>query len=443
MNCYPGGSLFGLAFPRIMKAVLLFLSLVLVHEFSWSKEERINVIFILADDVGYEQLGCYGGLQTDTPELDRIAEEGILFERAYTSPVCTPSRMSIYTGLYGSHHKMMDVLPIHEGSRSKVDFDRDFACYAEKLREEGYRTAVTGKWQLGALEYYPDHPNSAGFDEWCIWQIWHDDHKSSRYWNPLYNQNGKLVPVTETSFGPDIMRDFVIGFMRESVESGKPFFIHHNLVLPHVPITRVPGQDVSSAGSLKDMIHYLDREVGQIKEEIFRLGIEDHTILIFLGDNGTESAEVRYTRDGAVSGGKYDLNDAGMHVPLIAWGPCLAKHGITSDSLIDSTDLFATFLDLTGVVDREKLATLSSDSRSFAPLLLGGTYQPRQFVTGAYQDDWVVFDGEWRLHAKDHQLIDCRDLPSEKIADNDSKETRDAMLRLLGYMIQMDEPTHP
>lgn len=144
-------------------------------------KQRPNILLIVADDLGYEMLGCYGSLETDTPNLDKMAKDGVMFTRAYTSPVCTPSRMSLYTGTYMPRHQFSSVLPIHVGSDIAVDM-QEWPTYAQTLRAAGYATSVTGKWQLAGLEFHPDHCLQAGFDSWCVWQIWKEDYgiKSNR-----------------------------------------------------------------------------------------------------------------------------------------------------------------------------------------------------------------------------------------------------------------------
>lgn len=209
--------------------LLTILSLVLALTIGVSQTKQPpNFLFIVADDLGYEKLGCYGGIGVQTPNLDQLATSGIRFSRAYTSPVCTPSRMSIYTGQYAHRHGYTEVLPVHLGTREAVDFEQ-FTSYAQLLRAAGYHTAVTGKWQLATLEYHPDHCQQAGFESWCVWQIWKDGAKTKRYWEVTYNQDGAIVPVDSNTFGPDLMAHYVIGEMTKATNRGQPFCIQHNM----------------------------------------------------------------------------------------------------------------------------------------------------------------------------------------------------------------------
>jgi arylsulfatase A len=182
-----------------------------------------NILLLLADDLGYETLGCYGGKDFQTPNLDRLAIEGMKFNRAYTSPVCTPSRMSLYTGTYVSRHGYYNVLPVHRGTRKAVDFRNRCTTFPQLLRKAGYRTLVTGKWQLATIEFHPEHCRDAGFNSWCIWQIWRQGAKTTRYWNPCFNHDGQVRDDIADRFGPDVLADYVIDEMQTAVAAKRPF----------------------------------------------------------------------------------------------------------------------------------------------------------------------------------------------------------------------------
>ncbi len=387
---------------------------------------RPNILFIFADDLGYEMLGCYGGLGDLTPNLDRMASDGIRFARAYTSPVCTPSRMSVYTGTYVARHRYYDVLPVHRGTRKAVDFGR-YKMYAQVLSEAGYQTSVTGKWQLATLEHHPDHCRSAGFDSWCVWQIWSKGGKTKRYWKPALNRDGELLESTESSFGPDILTDYVIERMIAAKKDGQPFCIHHNMMLPHTPIVQTPDDKKENRKeSLANMVSYMDKQVGRILNAVDKLGLVKNTIVIFAGDNGTENGPKR-TKAGTVLGGKRSLTDGGIHVPLIARCPGRVPKGAVLDDLVDSADIFATFCELAGVPVPSNAAP---DGISFCDPLLGRGKGKRKWVTAGISRNFIVFDGNWRIDEKSRKLIDCRELPSEKAADMTSADAQAAKEQL-------------
>jgi len=361
--------------------------------------QRPNFLLIFADDLGYETLGCYGGKDFDTPHLNRLAGEGMRFSRAYTSPVCTPSRMSLYTGTYVSRHRYDSVLPVHVGTRRAVDFKNTWPTYAQVLRDAGYATSVTGKWQLAALEYHPQHILSAGFDSWCVWQIWRNNAKTTRYYQPCLNHDGKIRGDIAERFGPDVLTDYVIDQMKTAVGRKQPFFIHHNMMLPHVPVTPLPHEKAAGKkGSLASMIGYMDKLAGKLVAAVDELGIADNTWIIFMGDNGTDSRKARRTGDQVVKGGKRDLTDAGTHIPMIVRRGGMAGAGTTASDLIDMADWFATFCELAAVDVPQRVQL---DGRSFAPRLTSNKPFNRKFVTAGINRKLSVFDGQMRVTTGD------------------------------------------
>lgn len=369
-----------------------------------------NFLLILADDLGYEALGCYGSEEFATPHLDELASEGMRFTRAYTSPVCTPSRMSLYTGTYASRHQYYEVLPVHLGTKKAVDFENRWPTYAQVLRSAGYATSVTGKWQLATLEFHPDHIRDAGFDSWCVWQIWKEGAKTTRYWEPCLNHDGKIREDIVERFGPDVLADYVIDQMKSAVAAKQPFCIHHNMMLPHVPIVPTPEEKArGESGSLGGMITYMDSIVGRLTEALDELGIADNTYIIFLGDNGTDVSEPRKTTAGLVTGGKRTLDDGGTHIPMIVRCPSKVSAGEIATDLVDMADWFPTLCELAGI---ELPETLKLDGVSLASRFTKGSPSPRQFVTGGYHQKITIFDGEWRLSSTG-AWIDARNLPQE------------------------------
>ncbi|MEM9015867.1 MAG: sulfatase-like hydrolase/transferase [Verrucomicrobiota bacterium] len=421
-------------------------SLILIPWLS-SGADRPNILLIYADDIGYEALNCYGGLDFETPELNRMAEEGILFQRAYASPVCTPSRVSLHTGLYTTRHGFTGVLPVHRGTDRKVDFTK-WSTFAQLLRESGYLTSTTGKWQLATLEVWPDHIRESGFDSWCIWQIWREGKKTLRHWTPTFNEDGEVREDITDRFGPDVLVDYVAEQMEKAVEAEKPFLIVHNELLPHDPIVETPADRVSGEdASLGNMIHYMDRLVGQLLDTVEELGIRESTYVFFMGDNGTHEADfenprfgepdelehTRHTRAGLVNGGKYQLSDAGTHVPLLVWGPEEINRGSRSDDLVDVVDLFPTFCDLARVQLPE---SLTFDGRSIRAQIHGREGIVRGWVHHAIgkgkgrEGGENLFDGEWRLFRESGELWDARDLPREKVVEFEDLEAESAARKL-------------
>jgi arylsulfatase A-like enzyme len=408
-------------------------------------EQPPNILLIFADDIGYEALNCYGGRDFETPNLDRMAAQGLRFSRAYTSPVCTPSRVSLHTGLHASRHGHVDVLPVHTGTGKKVDFVK-MPTFAQQIRANGYQTSVTGKWQLATLQKHPDHPREAGFDSWCLWQIWKDGAKTDRHWNVTYNQDGRIRDDISGRFGPDVLVEYVIDRMHAAKTAGKPFLIVHNELLPHWPVVDTPDdRRLGRAASLPNFIHYMDTLVGRLLDGIESLGLRGNTYVVFMGDNGTwpadfnnpkagqpgEGPHTRHTAAGRVSGGKFELNDAGCHVPLLVWGPPSVPAGQVCNDLVDVVDLFPTFCDLTGSKIPDSLAI---DGRSLAARIHGKPGIPRAWThnaLGRKNGGETLFDGKFRLFRDTGRMIDARALPLERPADPEDAEAIASRKRLM------------
>jgi arylsulfatase A len=405
-------------------------------------EDKPNILLIFADDIGYEALNCYGGLDFKTPHLDTMASQGVRFGRAYTSPLCTPSRVSMHTGLYTRHHGQLALINAHLGTKDKVDFQK-LTTYAQLMRANGYATSVTGKWQLATIEVWPDHIHSAGFDSWCVWQIWYKEQKSLRHWNATYNHDGRVMDDIADRFGPDVLAEYVINQMKAAKEAGKPFLIVHNELLPHFPIIDTPDdRKKNRKASLGNMIEYMDKLAGQLLVAVKSLGIRDNTYVVFMGDNGTqeeyfnnpragqpnEKPHTRHTIKGSVNGGKFELNDAGTHVPLIVWGPPSVPKGKVCDDLVDIVDLFPTFCELSGT---SISGSVSIDGRSLVPQFHGLPGTARNWTHQATQEAGEsVFDGSWRLNKKGDVLLDARNLPIELPADPADPQAAAAKARL-------------
>jgi len=406
-----------------------------------------NLLFIFADDIGYECLNCYGGLDFKTPNLNRMAAEGIRFSKAHTTPVCTPSRVSMHTGLYVPRHGHTGVLPVHKGSGKKVNFDK-MPTYGQLLRGNGYATSTTGKWQLATLEKWPNHIRDAGFDSWCVWQIWRDNAKTERHWGPCYNRDGKVLQGLDQRFGPDVLNEYVIEKMTAATNAKQPFMILHNELLPHWPVIDTPTDRADGTEpSLHGMILYMDKLVGELLHAVEQLGIRNNTYVVFMGDNGTNQPDVknprkgqpgegphtRHTVAGNVEGGKAKLGDAGSHVPLIVWGPKQIPTGAVNDELIDVVDLFPTFCQITSTPIPD---SLKLDGRSIAAQIHGQPGLPRDWVhqeQAGKNGGLSVFDGKFRLF-KSGKLIDGRELPKEtaaKLGDVAAEKARKRLQSIL------------
>ena len=173
-------------------------------------EKSPNVILIMADDMGYETLACYGGLSYSTPVLDTLANSGIRFDHCVSQPLCTPSRVKIMTGLYNYRNY---------GYFGHLDDDQH--TFGHLFKQKGYATCIAGKWQLNGLAYPdsisnwndPSRPQQLGFDEYSLWQLTQTRSKGERYSDPLIEQNGEILSTDIDDYGPDIFCQFILDFM--------------------------------------------------------------------------------------------------------------------------------------------------------------------------------------------------------------------------------------
>ena len=343
-----------------------------------------NIVLLMADDMGTETLGCYGGTSYRTPNIDRLAASGIRFTHAFATPLCTNTRVQLMTGKYNNRNWLAFGL-----------LDPREKTFGHYLQEAGYKTCITGKWQLWSYDA-PDtpgaksrrgkgmHPKDAGFHEYCLWHTGHTESKGSRYANPVIDQNGRNLDNMDGEYGPDIWTDYIADFMTRN--RNEQFFVYHAMALPHWPMVPTPDsaewkdpaerlrQDIRFA---KGMIEYADKVVGRIVAKVEELGLSENTLILFYGDNGTDWRVTSRMGAKIVRGGKSLPTDAGTHVPLIAYWKGVTLQGAVLNDLIDSTDFLPTFLD---AANHQRSDERRIDGRSFFPRLTGGLGKPRDWI---------------------------------------------------------------
>ena len=357
----------------LVLASLLLAPLTALHAAATPSSARPNIILIMADDLGYETIGANGGTSYRTPVLDRLAATGVRFTHCCVQPLCTPTRVQIMTGLYNV--------------RNYVRFgyiDPQVVTFGNLLRQAGYATCITGKWQLGQD---PELPKKLGFDEYCLWQ---HTRRPPRYANPGLEINGVEKDYNNGEYGPDLVNDYAMDFITRKKDG--PFFLYYPMMLTHGPYQPTPdspdwdpmaqGENVNKdVNHFADMVAYMDKLIGQVVAKLDALGIRDNTLLIFVGDNGTGRGTRSMMGDRLVIGGKGTTTDAGMHVPLIANWPREITSGRICSDLVDSTDFVPTLLDAAGV---RPSSGLKLDGRTFLPQVLGAEGQPRDWVYSWY-----------------------------------------------------------
>lgn len=344
-----------------------------------------NIILIMADDMGYECLSCYGSTSYSTPVLDKLASDGIQFNQCISQPLCTPSRVKIMTGMY--NYRNYDYFG---------HLNNDSYTFGNLMKDAGYATCIVGKWQLNGLAYKDEipywndntRPVKFGFDEYCLWQLTLGRNQGERFADPLIEQNGEILNTDIDDYGPDIFTNYVLEFINRNKQ--KPFFIYFPMVLVHEPFVPTPDSEDWADPSMRykkdtsyfrDMVSYTDKIMGKIVAKLENLSIDKNTLVIFTGDNGTHPTIYSNTSKGIVQGGKGNTIDAGVHVPLIAYWPQKIKDGFEFNGLIEFSDFFPTLADIVG----QKRDT---DGKSFYPLLTGEPYKSRETVFVHYDPRW-------------------------------------------------------
>ena len=395
-----------------------------------SDQQQPNIVLILADDVGREALGCYGGTTYRTPRIDELARSGAKYSHCFSMPSCHPTRVTLLTGQYPRRlgHPQWGTFPP----------SKNHETFVHALRQAGYATAVGGKWQLTMLGDNTDHPHELGFDEWCLFG-WHE---GPRYHEPYIWQNGELRGDVEDRYGPDVYREFLLDFAHRHAE--QPFFLFYSMALCHdvtddlsAPVPYSPGKN--RYDNFHEMVEEMDHQVGQFVSSLTELGLRENTLILFTGDNGSPPRTIIRAENGkyihepvisligdqSIPGGKGQLTDTGTGVPLLASWPGIIPAGTIRDDLIDVSDFFPTLAELAGA---PLPAGVTLDGRSFAPQLHGSDKRHRDwvFAEGGRGRFWVRNE-RWKLY-NDGQLFDMVEDPGEKASLRPNQDTPASLL---------------
>lgn len=366
---------------------------------------RPNIILIMADDLGAEVLGSYGSTIYSTPNLDRMAEEGARFDNAYATPLCTPTRVMLMTGQYPSRTGFTNLISKDKRARMPETL-KTFGSY---FKGAGYHNAIAGKWQLGRLDQFSNQPVEHGFDEYCLWKWKYAKQKSSRYYTPGVWCNGTSIDGGPDEYGPDIYLQFILDFIEENRK--EPFFVYYPMALVHSPLVHPPAlKELAYSKYSRNMdrqtkiyghmVTYMDMMVGRILAKVKEVGLENNTLIIFTGDNGSPNDVTSRLGNLAVPGGKSNKTEAGTRVPFIARWPGHIPPGVRK-SFISLVDVLPTLASIAHIrVDDDV------DGMDLSHNLLGTDGQDREYVIFAYKDDLWVRDRSYRLH-QDGSLFYC------------------------------------
>lgn len=440
----------------IFPILILFLLISCTPEAETPLIRQPNIVYILADDLGYGDLGSYGQEDIKTPNLDRMAEQGMRFTQYYAgSTVCAPSRAVLMTGLHSGHAPIRgnrETLPI-----GQYPLQYGTQTVAKLLNHAGYATGAFGKWGLG----YPGSegmPSLQGFDTFFGYL----GQRRAHFYYPEFlflDQKGKELqrvplegnevnddperfpgsgtPITAETYAPKAIQDRVLSFMEEN--QNQPFYLYYPSTIPHASL-QVPDEYLQmylddNGESIFDeeptpqnhytnsempkatyaaMVSYLDARVGEVLDKLEELGIAENTLVMFSSDNGSYSEGgyhySMHNSNGELRGGKRDLYEGGIRVPLIAWWPGRIDSGPTSDHISGFQDMMPTFAELAGLNPSP-----GTDGISMAPTLLGtGNQKSHEYLYWEFHEQGgkqAIRKGDWKAVRLD--IRENRDAPIE------------------------------
>lgn len=383
-----------------------------------SQPKKPNIIFIMADDLGYGHLGCYGQKKIRTPNLDRLAAEGMRFTQCYAgAPVCAPSRSCLMTGTHGGHTAV-------RGNSGGIPLLPEDVTVAELLKDAGYSTGLFGKWGLG------EHgttgvPYKQGFDEYFGWL--HQIHAHFYYPEYLWQNDKKYILEGNDGYkghyAHDVVMEKAIDFVERKTEESNPFFLYLPLCIPHYELLVPEGSLEEYRGEFPEtpytgrrekvgypddyaaqkhpkaaiaaMISRMDRNLGRLFSRLKELNIDEDTLIIFTSDNGPSYGPGEpdfFNASGGLRGVKASLYEGGIRVPMIARWTGKIEAGSITDHPSYFPDVMPTLLDLA-----QHQIPDGIDGLSFAPTLFGQSSQAKHDVMyWEIDEDRAVRFGDWK-----------------------------------------------
>lgn len=367
------------------------------------KKKKPNVVFILADDLGYGDLGCCGQTMIQTPRLDTLAEEGIRFTQAYSgSTVCAPSRCSLLTGKHTGHTTVRDNkshmgIGAPDSMKKRISLAVEDVTIAEVLKQAGYVTGIFGKWGL-VKKNVKDFPTRHGFDEFfgkLLVEYGSPKDTPNPYWH-----NEEAAFTQPPYFIHDYYTDRALEFIEQN--RSKPFFLFLSYQIPHAQSgnmpdgTRLPHDSIYAEKELPDyqkhhatLITRMDHSVGKVLDLLTSLKLESNTLVIFSSDNGPHKEDGNdpdfFNSNGPLRGIKRDLYEGGIRVPTLAWWPGTIQAGTVSDHVWAFWDVLPTCAELAGVIPPDDI-----DGVSIAPVFFGKSVKEHEYLY------WEILQGGFR-----------------------------------------------
>ena len=409
---------------RIASILNFCLTLCLSVSTEGSAQDKPNIVFIMADDLGYGDIGAYGQQFIQTPNLDRMASEGLTFTQHYAgTSVCAPSRCVLMTGLHTGHSEIRANKEF--APNGQLPLSDSAVTIATVLKNNGYHTGLIGKWGLGEFGTSGD-PIRHGFD---FFYGYTDQVLAHNHFPEFLLRNGKKellnntvryldsnawhkgrgsVTTRKMDFADELFTQEAIRFIERNKD--QPFFLYLPYIIPHDNGEAEEGSRFEAptqlhyknkSGWTKDekdyaaSITYLDQYVGRILNYLKKAGIARNTLVIFTSDNGPATDRFRFNSSGGLRGIKRDLYEGGIRVPFVAWWPGTITAGTTTNHISTFYDFFATASALVGAADIP-----ATDGISFLPVLLGRQQESHPYIYFEIHEQsggQALRKGDWKL----------------------------------------------
>jgi len=427
-----------------MKSIKLFALLAMSAMLSCSGPEKPNIVYIMADDLGYGDIGVNGQEIITTPNIDRMASEGLMFSQHYSgSTVCAPSRCCLMTGMHTGHAAVRGNRPMRP--EGQVPMPEGTTTVVGLLKDAGYVTGMFGKWGLGGPGSVTD-PMNTGFDEFYGYNCQRHAH---RYYTPYLWHNNERDSMPENldnnfeTYSQDRIMEHCLQFIRDNKD--KTFFLYAPFTIPHAEL-QVPEEDRANymgifeetvykgGGSYRyqeypratfaGMVSRLDRDVGKMLDLIKELDLEKETIVFFTSDNGPHhegGADPEFfNSNGIFRGIKRDLYEGGIRMPFIAWSPGKIQAG-TTNHIAAFWDFLPTACELAGVNAPEGI-----DGISYAPAVFGKKQNQHNYLYWEFHEQGgkqAIRKGDWKairlnVSREEHPVTELYNLANDPGEEN-------------------------
>lgn len=362
-----------------------------------------NVIVILADDLGWADLG-HDGSKIDTPNLDRLANEGVKLTRFYSSaPMCSPTRAALMTGRYPHSVGVPELAsPEARGNVPVLALDHNATTIPEALKPAGYRSVMVGKWHIGFAP--KNHPRTHGFDE-----FWGSLIGTPTFWQPKETYHNETPIKVSGGYYTDQLTDKAVEYLKETAASNRPVFLYLAYNAPHYPLEapselvakyrrRFPDRGLFAIFAA--MVERLDTGIGRVLATLDELKVADDTLVIFTSDNGPSAEITHYGPEGAdfsngpLRGFKFATHEGGIRVPFLARWPGKLPPGAVRATPAITMDILPTVLDAARIAPAPNHEIHGT---SILPLLRGESFARKGALHWENQQNLAVLDGEWKL----------------------------------------------